>query len=244
MKKLKTIFAIAGLALCVSCYSSENNRLNNNRPNEGLSSVEKERMKEMTELNSLRERAKPLYPNLLSPEMITARHVEKSNEYHHTYIIRFSNLVYEEQGKIFAFPVFHGNMGDALHQDFRNYCYNEGILPEGYGESGFLIRCGKGEVEKTFREFLEFYKSKGIIVKPDLIERHEDYAFVYYNFVIDGVPCYMVVDLFYKEVNYNNPHAVYGLVLDENRDDYPGIPYSLHTGQKFVFGPEAESHGI
>jgi hypothetical protein len=229
MKKLKTIFAIAGLALGVSCYSSENNRLN-----DGLSAVEKEKIKEMRELNSIREKAKPLYPNLLSPEMITAKHVKRYNDYDYIYIIRFSNLIYEEQGKIFAVPIFQGNMGDVLSIDFKNYCRAEGILPEGYAESGFMVSCRKGEVEKTFREFLEFYKSKGIIGEPDLIEANEGYAMIYYNFVMEGVPCYMVVRLFYKENNDGNPHAVYGLVLDENRDEYLGISYALWIGQKFA----------
>jgi len=119
------------------------------------------------------------------------------------FIIKFSNLIYEIDGKEIKIPIFRGNMGDITYKEFRKYCSDNKFLEGGYRESGFIIEAKKGEVKKTFHEFLRFYeknlfKDAGIDVnKPSaFLQFYPDALYIYYDFKIKGIPMVIKITIY------------------------------------------------
>ena len=110
-----------------------------------------------------------------------------------SFVIKFSNLIYEIDGKEVRVPIFRGTMGDVTYNDFLNYCYEKKLLEEGLEETGFIVETKRGELKKTFHEFLNFYKSNILknadIKKPTKLNLFEEGVLdVYYDFKINGIP--------------------------------------------------------
>ena len=85
---------------------------------------------------------------------------ERKGAFMGAFIIKFTNLIYEVNGKNVKIPIFRGNMGDATYKEFHEYCYKNNLLKaRGYIESGFIVESEKGKLTNTFHEFLNFYKN-------------------------------------------------------------------------------------
>lgn len=117
-----------------------------------------------------------------------------------SFIIRFTNLVYEKDGKELRIPIFQGNMGDVSYKEFRKYCLDNKFLEPNVAESSFIIKTDKGKLTKTFREFLNFYKKNILkdvdISKPAKIKLYSDNELsIYYDFEINDVPFVLQLDI-------------------------------------------------
>jgi len=121
------------------------------------------------------------------------------------FIIKFSNLIYEVKGEDVKvpIPIFRGSMGDITYKEFRKYCYDNKLMGDGYRESGFVIETKKGEVKKTFHEFLRFYQSNlfkdvGIDVnRPIEISNIEPGILnIHYDFKVKGVPMVIKITIY------------------------------------------------
>lgn len=141
-----------------------------------------------------------------------------------SFIIKFSNLIFEKNGKEIKIPVFQGNMGDVTYREFHEYCYKNGLLKEGWGESGFVIRSEKGKLTKTFREFLYFYKKSILknteIDKPSNIKIYGDgdNLEIFYDFNVDDIPFVLQLNINTKE-KFNNLASIKTILqlnLNEN----------------------------
>jgi len=165
------------------------------------------------------------YKNAVS-ETNTARIVKDGSvvlfsEYE--FIIKFSNLIYEKDGKEMKIPIFQGNMGDVYYKSFHEYCYKNNLLEKGWGESSFIIKAEKGKLTKTFHEFLYFYKGNILknvdISKPNKIKVYGGALDIYYDFVINGVPFVLQVGISTdkKEIeDTDSIKSIFDVNLDEN----------------------------
>ena len=120
-----------------------------------------------------------------------------------SFIIKFSNLIYNSSGKEVKIPIFRGTMGDITYKEFRQYCRDNKLLKEGYREAGFIIDTKEGEVKKTFHEFLRFYQSNlfkdvGVDVnKPSEISDANPGAIeISYKFKAKGTPMVMKITIY------------------------------------------------
>ncbi len=142
---------------------------------------------------------------------ITEKEVEQyKNE--KLFIIRYSNIIYEKNGKNIKIPIFQGNHGDVLYKDFYDYCIQKKYFPikkeYKYIESGFIIKAKKGELRKTFHKFLDFYKSNILkdidINKPAKMDCDGYEWWIDYDFIVDDVPCYIRIRIDSSEEDNNN----------------------------------------
>jgi len=108
------------------------------------------------------------------------------------FIIKFSNLIYEKDGKEMRIPIFQGTMGDVSYKDFLKYCVDKKYLEPNVAETNFIIKAQKGKLTKTFHEFLYFYKGSILknvdISKPNKIKVDGGALDMYYDVVSNGVP--------------------------------------------------------
>ena len=170
---------------------------------------------------------------------ITNKHIEQYR-YKRVFILRFSNLIYEEDNKEIKIPIFQGDMGNGLYEDFMDYCLKNKLLEPGVMESGFIIKCNKGEVRKTFYEFLKFYKSNILkdvnIEKPSEMWLSTDDWIIKYDFIINNIPCFIEIELDPSDEDlYKNPVSEYKSVYEiipEEDSEQPGIFYSIYIGYK------------
>ena len=167
---------------------------------------------------------------------ITSKEVEQFND-DKLFIIRYSNIIYEKNGKTIKIPIYQGTYGDVLYKDFRDYCLKMNYLEPNVKESGFIIKSKKGELRKTLHRFLDFYKGnilKGIIDKPTsmLCDGYE--WFIDYDFVMEGIPCYMTIRLDTSEIdneNYRKYKTPYEIITNVDIEN-PYFRYSISVGFK------------
>lgn len=112
------------------------------------------------------------------------------------YVIKFSNLIYDVNGKKITIPVFQGNLPSVEYTDFKKYCREKKILDAKTMESGFIIRTKKGEVKKTLLEFIKFYQGnilKGIKKPYEIYTDGDEPQYLVWNIVykfnIEDIPC-------------------------------------------------------
>jgi len=169
---------------------------------------------------------------------ITSQEVEVYKEYYNTFIIRFSHLIYEVENKKIKIPIFQGIYGDILYKDFRSYCLEKKFLEPKVKESGFVIKAKKGELRKTFHDFLKFYKSN--ILKDTNIEDISSASLddtdwtINYDFTVDSVPCYLKVEIEASEEDlkeYMKYKSVYQIKPNEKMSK-PNISYGFYIGMK------------
>jgi len=153
------------------------------------------------------------------------------------FIMRFSNIIYEEKGKQIKIPIFQGKYGDAMNKDIINYCINNKFISEDIWLR-YIVKCKKGEVKKTLHEFLAFYKSN-ILKDIDLnnskaMNLSSGQWRITYDFIIDGVPCYLEIRFLEKEddeINQPVYNSVYDINPEENLKD-PSFTYLFVVGAK------------
>ena len=121
------------------------------------------------------------------------------------FVIKFSNLIYEVKGEDVKvpIPIFRGNMGDITYEEFSKYCVDNKLMEDGYRESGFIVEAKKGQLKKTFHEFLRFYqnnlfKDAGIDVnKPtEISEIYPEILYIYYDFKVKGIPMVIKITIY------------------------------------------------
>ena len=134
-----------------------------------------------------------------------------------SFVIRYSNFIYDFKGKMLKFPIFQGTFGDINYDDFKQYCWNNELMSRLYGGNGFIIKCRKGEIRKTFLEFLAFYKSN-ILRNVDMstadIAHYNGRWSALINFEMDGIPCEMAFSV--AGAKKDRPKSVYDIKPDEN----------------------------
>ncbi len=176
----------------------------------------------------------------IAPEKITSKHVELY-KYDRSFILRFSNIIYNEEGHNITIPIFQGKYGDVLYKDFRDYCVKNKLLEPKVKETGFMIKAKKGEVRKTFHQFLAFYKLnifKDVdIEKPTAMVLSSTDWIIKYDFQVNGIPCYLKIELSPRKEDLKKRQSdlkiksVYDIIPDEN-DMEPGFLYDFYIGSK------------
>jgi len=141
-----------------------------------------------------------------------------------SFIIKFRNLIFENNGREAKIPIFKGDMGDVYYDDFHEYCYNKKLLERGYVESTFVIKTDKGKITKTFREFLNFYKGNILknvnINKPSkfvVFDDGQDLS-LYYDFEVNEILFMLQIDI-RSAIIINNPNKIKSILdipFDEN----------------------------
>jgi hypothetical protein len=170
-------------------------------------------------------------------QLISNKQIEKYGDYN-VFIIKYSNMVYEKEGKIIKIPIFQGTYGDILYKDFRDYCLKMKYLKPKVRESGFIVKSKKGELRQNFHEFLNFYKSnifKDIDVNKPTTMTCDGYEwFIDYDFSIENIPCYITIRIDSSEednMNYRNYNSPYQIKTKEKNNE-PFFSYAIHVGAK------------
>ena len=178
----------------------------------------------------------------ISTEQITDKHIEeyKSGKTIYSldiFVINFANIIYNVNGKNIKIPIFKGTMGDVHYNDLLNYYRNKTFFDSDVNsETGYIIKVKKGEAKKTLHEFLAFYKSNILkdidIEHPVTIYLSPVEWILQYNFVVDGVPCYMHINFESRKEDYGKPlpKSVYDIVPNENAGN-PGIFFMFYRGR-------------
>ncbi len=160
---------------------------------------------------------------MVAQNIIKEGSIQKFDRY--SFIIKFSNLIYEIGSKRIAIPIFQGNMGDVTYDTFLNYCYNNNLLNKEYQEGDFVIVAKKGELKKTFHDFLRFYKNNILqdvnINKPAKMRVIDGVLDVFYEFNVQGIPMVLQVTIYTTEefdlVDLNKIDSVFTIdSIDEN----------------------------
>jgi len=104
----------------------------------------------------------------------------------------------------------------------REYCIKVGKLRSNETRiSPIQVYCKKGELKKTFHEFLKFYKSN--LLKDVDIEHPSDFGqenntwVIRYDFKVDGVPGSMQIQIRGSEEFSPHYKSVYEIQPDEDR---------------------------
>jgi len=156
--------------------------------------------------------------------------------WYNSFIISFSNIIYEVQGKSIKIPIFQGTEGDLLYKDFREYCLTNKYLEPRVRESGFIVKCKKGEVKKTFIEFINFYRSN-ILKDVNFDDKsnfdvNESGWIIFYKFKIDGIPCVLNIEIdAAKRIDRKKLKSVYDIMVNEDMT-YPSFAYSFDVNSE------------
>ncbi|HRU18706.1 MAG TPA: hypothetical protein P5070_12760 [Bacteroidia bacterium] len=137
-------------------------------------------------------------------------------------IVKFTNFIYEEDGKKIKIPIFQGNSGDVSYDDFLEYCYTKKYLKPKSAETSLVIKADKGRLTKTFHEFLMFYK--GNILKdtdinmPAKILVDGGVLELYYDFKVNEVPFVLQISIStgQEDVNTSLIKSIFDVNLNEN----------------------------
>jgi len=139
-----------------------------------------------------------------------------------TFIINYSNLIYEHENKKIKIPIFNGNMGDITYNEFLEYCYIMKYLNPNTAETSLIIKADKGKLTKTFHEFLMFYKGNILknsdISKPAKIKVDGGALDIFYDFKVSGVPfvLYISVGTDNNEIDVDLIKSIFDIKLNEN----------------------------
>lgn len=166
---------------------------------------------------------------------IPANAVERLNN-SFMYIIKFSNLIYDVDGKKVKIPIYNGNLADVEYNDFKKYCRDKKILDANTMESGFVVRTQKGELKKTIIDFIKFYQrniSQGF-EKPFEVYTDGDQPQylvwnIVYKFSLDGIPCSVKISFEADKKDWEfveKIKTIEDMHPDENTDD-PIFAYEI-----------------
>jgi len=170
---------------------------------------------------------------LLRADEISNQHIEEYN--FGVFVVKFSNIIFEKNGKDIKIPIFQGKYGNAKNEDVINYCIKQKYINEKIW-LGYAIKCKRGEVKKTFHEFLDFYKSN-ILKDVDLKNPNAFYLSsgewnILYDFNIDGIPCFLEI-IFDERADDQKSKPVYKTVYDINPEENLKDPSFLY---RFIIG--------
>lgn len=175
---------------------------------------------------------------------ITDNEIQKFDDF--LFIIKYSNIIYDLNGKEIEIPIFQGSRGNMTYVQFQKYCYDHNLLKKNSRESGFVIRAKKGELKKTFHNFLSFYRTniwKNINVekpiKMDLFGDEEKYTDwqIYYDFDVNGIPFVMKILFKVSNADWQNRNnlniykSVYQITPDENMES-PYFIFKIYPNRK------------
>jgi hypothetical protein len=176
----------------------------------------------------------------ISSEKISDKHIELY-KYDMSFILRFSNMIYNEENKDIVIPIFQGKYEDVLYKDFIDYCIRNKLLQPKVMETGFMIKTKKGDIRKTFHQFLAFYKSNILknvdIEKPTVMILSSTDWIIKYDFIVNGVPCYLKIELPPRDEDLKKKRkdlilkSVYDIIPEEE-DMEPGFLYDFYIGSK------------
>ncbi len=124
---------------------------------------------------------------------LTEKHVGQMKNSPYSIVLYCSNIVYVRKGKEVSMPVFRGTLEDVSYLELDKYCHEKKLLKKNIAISGIDVPCRTGEVKKTFREFLDFYKKNMPgnfdIENPSEFNLSGNDVSYYYNFTVNGIPC-------------------------------------------------------
>ncbi len=109
------------------------------------------------------------------------------------YIVRYSNIIVQLEGKTIKVPIFGGTYEDITYEDIKKQqTKNRSVLGHIY------IEAEKNQIKKTFFEILSFYKKtffKEIDTnRPSVIGNEGgESLFIWYDFNYEGMPCSMMI---------------------------------------------------
>jgi len=195
MKKTKHILffllLFCGVLACVDGKTNVKNATTNN-----------EVASEKNWLKELRTKVRILFPDVIEYDQISPKYFEKGENYN-VFRVKFSNIIYESDGKFVKVPIFCGTMKDVLYDDFLEYCEKMGLIKDGswvqwlepgrkkYVEDGFEVKFEKGEYKKVFNEFRKFYESSLSIDFREISMKSSPYSekeqISVYDFILDGI---------------------------------------------------------
>ena len=122
-------------------------------------------------------------------------------------------------------PLFNGNKGSVGYEDLKQYCIKmKKLEPTERSINPIMVNCKKNNVKKTFYEFLSFYK--GNLFKNIDIEHPTDFGqnnymwVIYYDFLINDIPCFMRIQIDGTEELSKHYKSVYEIQIDENQDSF------------------------
>jgi hypothetical protein len=173
---------------------------------------------------------------LIKADEINSKYIEQYR--FSVFVMRFSNIIFEEKGEKIKIPIFQGKYGDVENKDIIEYCIKNKYIDKDIWLR-YIIKCKKGEIKKTFHEFLAFYKSnilKNIDLNdPKAIELSSDYWFITYDFIIDGIPCYLEIRIRARDEDLQSTHVVcqsaYDIKPNEKMKE-PSFTYLFIIGAK------------
>lgn len=136
--------------------------------------------------------------------------------------IQYSNLIFTTNSGINIIqPVYRGDKGNIKYEDLRQYCIKMGKLQSSETRiSPIQVYCKKGEMKKTFHEFLTFYKSN--LLKDVDIEHPAEFGkenktwIINYYFKVNGVSGKMQIQVDGSEKQSPLYKSVYDIQPDEN----------------------------
>jgi len=140
--------------------------------------------------------------------------------------LEYSNIIYKtSSGKALILPIFNGDKGSIGYEDLRQYCIKMGKLRTIEKRiRPISVKCKKNYVKKTFYEFLSFYKSnlfKNIDIEhPTDFGQNNDMWVIYYDFLIDSIPCFMRIQIDGLEESSEHNKSIYRIQIDETQDSF------------------------
>lgn len=136
--------------------------------------------------------------------------------------IQYSNIIFTtNSGKEIIQPIFRGTKGNIRYEELRQYCIQMGKLRSSEKRiSPIQVYCKKGEVKKTFYEFLQFYKTNLLkdvdIEHPTDFGQENDTWFIRYDFQVDGIPGNFEIQIDGSEKTSPHYKSVYEIQPDED----------------------------
>lgn len=153
-------------------------------------------------------------------------------------IIKYSNLIYSVNGRKIVIPIFKGDKGNIEEEKVREFLIKKNEIEpfnsiDHFWVNHFVAPSKKGEMKKTFHEFLNFYKKslfKDIDIEhPSDFGQENDEWFITYDFNYGGIPCYMEIRIMGSEELSIRYKSVYEIQPDEN-DKY--FDYTIFLNAK------------
>lgn len=164
----------------------------------------------------------------------------------YTFIITFTNLIYESHNTKIVIPIYKGHSGDVRYKDFHDYCVKNKLLESHVGESGFIIKTDKGQLKSTLHDFIRFYKKNILkdidIEKPTWVGISDEWWYILYDFEVNKIPCYLKIEVNASNEDYENWNkdskltSPFQINPDESMKD-PYFTYSFYINQKSTDKP-------
>ena len=82
---------------------------------------------------------------LIKADKINSKYIEQYR--FSVFIMRFSNIIFEEKGKSIKIPIFQGKHGDVTNKDVIKYCIENKYIDKDIWLR-YIIKCKKGEIKE------------------------------------------------------------------------------------------------